>query len=114
MILNDNCPLDILIQINGKRNMGLLIAVYVVFTTSMTTAFLIMWPGTIMWAEVGLTTDISFSSERDRKKICKYQPTNPSPSPILQGNPPLLQLSLKLTAQQDQSYEIKTRLSKPR
>ena len=32
--------------------MGLLIAVYVVFTGSMTTAFLGMWPGTIMWAEV--------------------------------------------------------------
>ena len=39
-------------QINGKKNMGLLIAVYVVFTGSMTTAFLGMWPGTIMWAEV--------------------------------------------------------------
>ena len=52
---HNHCPLDIFKQINGKRNTGLLIAVYVVFTTSMTTAFLIMWPGTIMWAEVGLT-----------------------------------------------------------
>ena len=41
-------------QINGKKNTRLLIAVYVVFTASMTTAFLVMWPGTIMWAEVSL------------------------------------------------------------
>ena len=39
-------------QINGKKNIGLLKAVYVVFTSSMTIAFTVMWPGTIMWDEV--------------------------------------------------------------
>ena len=53
-MLSKFSPRQIIIfkQVDGKKNTGLLIAVYVVFTTSVTTAFLIIWPGTIMWEEV--------------------------------------------------------------